>query len=179
MLFFPFDPGIFWYRDERWSKRKGSIISAQSYFNKNLVERTRPYDIIDTLQPLVNKPGEYSFLSGHAGSSFAAGFSGGNAAWDRLRLYGDGIVSKNKRAEEKARFKMNPMNIMKIKGLMDQFSASHPRVPMFFRDASQCIGEDSVIDITVTTAEGKILRTNMKVTAQDLELIGQLKNLSN
>lgn len=39
---------------------------------KNLVERTRPYDIINQLEPLVEKQKDYSFPSGHTGSSFAA-----------------------------------------------------------------------------------------------------------
>lgn len=38
---------------------------------KNLVARTRPYEVIATLTYLVPRPGEYSFPSGHAGSSFA------------------------------------------------------------------------------------------------------------
>lgn len=41
-------------------------------FLKNLIARTRPYEVIDGLTYLVPKPGEYSFPSGHAGSSFAA-----------------------------------------------------------------------------------------------------------
>ena len=39
---------------------------------KNLVARTRPYEVIAGLTYLVKKPIEYSFPSGHAGSSFAA-----------------------------------------------------------------------------------------------------------
>jgi undecaprenyl-diphosphatase len=39
---------------------------------KRLVARTRPYNVIDGLVPLVAKPHEYSFPSGHAASSFAA-----------------------------------------------------------------------------------------------------------
>lgn len=38
---------------------------------KNLIARTRPYEVIAGLEFLVPKPGEYSFPSGHAGSSFA------------------------------------------------------------------------------------------------------------
>lgn len=72
---------------------------------------------------------------------------------------------------------MNPMLIMKVKTLFDRFQGNHPRVPMFFRDASQCIGEGAVIEINVTTAEGKNLCTNFKVTADDMELVQQLKSL--
>lgn len=40
---------------------------------KNIVCRIRPYEVIDGLTILVSKPSEYSFPSGHTGSSFAAG----------------------------------------------------------------------------------------------------------
>ncbi len=39
---------------------------------KNLVKRIRPYDYISGLVPLVPKPSDYSFPSGHTGSSFAS-----------------------------------------------------------------------------------------------------------
>ena len=71
---------------------------------------------------------------------------------------------------------MNPMAMMKIKGLLDRFRSSHPKVPMFFSAASQSIGEGSIIEISITNADGKKLCTNMKVTADDLELFEQLKN---
>ena len=61
---------------------------------------------------------------------------------------------------------MNPMAMMKIKGLLDRFRSNHPKVPMFFSAASQ----------SITNADGKKLCTNMKVTADDLELFEQLKN---
>lgn len=37
---------------------------------KNLIARTRPYEMIEGLTYLVSKPIDYSFPSGHAGSSF-------------------------------------------------------------------------------------------------------------
>lgn len=39
---------------------------------KNLVARTRPYEVVDGLKLLVAKASDYSFPSGHSGSSFAA-----------------------------------------------------------------------------------------------------------
>ena len=39
---------------------------------KNMVGRIRPYDAIEGLVPLIGKPRDYSFPSGHTGSSFAA-----------------------------------------------------------------------------------------------------------
>lgn len=39
---------------------------------KNIVGRIRPYEVIEELTILIEKPGEFSFPSGHTGSSFAA-----------------------------------------------------------------------------------------------------------
>lgn len=39
---------------------------------KNLVARVRPYDAIEGLVPLIPKPWDFSFPSGHTGSSFAS-----------------------------------------------------------------------------------------------------------
>lgn len=39
---------------------------------KNLIARTRPYEVIEGLTYMVRKPVDYSFPSGHAGCSFAA-----------------------------------------------------------------------------------------------------------
>lgn len=73
---------------------------------------------------------------------------------------------------------MNPMNFMKIKGLVDEFKKNHPKVPLFLQSAGQSIGEGSVIEVSVTTADGKNLCTNMKVTKEDMNLVEQLKTLS-
>lgn len=39
---------------------------------KNLVARVRPYNAIEGLIPIIKKPSEFSFPSGHAGSSLAS-----------------------------------------------------------------------------------------------------------
>lgn len=38
---------------------------------KNLVARTRPYEVVEGLVPLIGKPTDYSFPSGHTCASFA------------------------------------------------------------------------------------------------------------
>ncbi|MBR1597851.1 MAG: hypothetical protein IJ661_02925 [Lachnospiraceae bacterium] len=74
---------------------------------------------------------------------------------------------------------MNPMALMQLKGLYDKFKANHPKVPMFFKAAGGNIGEGSVIEISITDPEGKKMTTNMKVSAEDLELFQQLKSALN
>lgn len=49
----------------------GSLI-INNLILKNLIARIRPYEIINGLVPLIEKPTDYSFPSGHTGSSFAA-----------------------------------------------------------------------------------------------------------
>ena len=73
---------------------------------------------------------------------------------------------------------MNPMALMQIKGMLDTFQKNHPKVPMFFSAAAQNIGEGSIVEMTVTSPEGKKICTNMRVTQDDLKLVEQLKNLS-
>lgn len=73
---------------------------------------------------------------------------------------------------------MNPMGLMKMKGLLDRFKTNHPKVPMFFQAAAKSIGEGSIIEINVTTADGRNLCTNMKVTSDDMELVKQLSELA-
>ena len=43
-------------------------------FLKNFVRRSRPFDVISQLVPLIAKPTDYSFPSGHTACSFAVGF---------------------------------------------------------------------------------------------------------
>ncbi len=73
---------------------------------------------------------------------------------------------------------MNPMDLMKLKGYFDIFKRNHPKVPMFFQAATQSIGEGSVIEISVTSPEGKKICTNMRVTEADMELVRNLNNLN-
>ena len=52
---------------------------------KNLVARTRPYEVVDGLKLLIEKQSDYSFPSGHTGSSFASAI----VLWKELpRKYG-------------------------------------------------------------------------------------------
>lgn len=61
--------------------RKAGVIAALALLGsliinnlllKNLIARTRPYDAIDAVRRLVEIQRDYSFPSGHSGSSFAA-----------------------------------------------------------------------------------------------------------
>lgn len=70
---------------------------------------------------------------------------------------------------------MNPKMLMQMKSMFERFRQNHPKVPMFFSAAAGAIDEGSVIEINVTTSEGKNLCTNMRVTADDLEMFRTLQ----
>ena len=58
------------------TRKTGVIMMADvllcNVFIKNLVARTRPFDVNTTVQLLVAKPRDYSFPSGHTAASFAS-----------------------------------------------------------------------------------------------------------
>ncbi len=61
---------------------------------------------------------------------------------------------------------------------MEQFRMNHPKFPMFLNAVSrEALIEGSVIEITVTTPEGKNYCSNIKLKQEDLELVECLKSL--
>lgn len=72
---------------------------------------------------------------------------------------------------------MNLMSVMQLKPMLEQFKERHPRFVEFFGYAGQSVGEDSLIEISVTDPQGKKIITNMKVTPEDLELFQELRGL--
>ncbi|MFT4143855.1 MAG: hypothetical protein QM644_05315 [Mobilitalea sp.] len=74
---------------------------------------------------------------------------------------------------------MNPAKILKLKGAWDKFTQNHPKFPMFMNAiSSQGIEEGAVIEIIITSPEGKALSTNIKVSQSDKELFTELAELS-
>ena len=63
--------------------------------------------------------------------------------------------------------------------IWNKFKQNHPKFPKFMTAVYQNgIKEGSIIEINVTTADGQSLNSNLKISAEDIELIEQLKNLS-
>ena len=66
----------------------------------------------------------------------------------------------------------------KIKSGMDRFRANHPKFPMFLRAVSQdALVEGTIIEINVTTPEGKKYCTNVKLKGDDVELFDSFKSM--
>lgn len=73
---------------------------------------------------------------------------------------------------------MNPRRMLELAKLQQRFKKNHPKVVPFLKAASEkALQEGSVIEISVTTPEGKVMRTNLKVKPEDLEIVEQLKQM--
>ena len=74
---------------------------------------------------------------------------------------------------------MNPMDLFKIKGLWDKFTRNHPKFPLFMQAVGKsAISEGTIFEFKVTTANGETYSSNLKVSASDMEILEELKNLT-
>lgn len=73
----------------------------------------------------------------------------------------------------------NPMDVMKLMGMWNTFKSNHPKFPKFMSAAAQpgVITEDTILEMKITTADGRCLETNLKIKASDMELFRQLKEI--
>lgn len=69
-------------------------------------------------------------------------------------------------------------SVMKIKSAWDTFSRNHPKFMPFMQAVGrEVIGDGTIIEIKVTSPEGKEFNTNMKLTQSDLDLFAQIRNM--
>lgn len=73
---------------------------------------------------------------------------------------------------------MNPIALMKLKPLFEQFRERHPKFVEFLGFAPQQLGEDSFMEIKITRADGYTTKTSIRVSAEDLDLVEQLRQLT-
>jgi len=66
---------------------------------------------------------------------------------------------------------MNLGNLMQLKNSWATFTRNHPK---FLQAAGSAIRPDTIIEIKVTTPEGKTIETNLKVRESDIELVRNL-----
>ncbi len=75
---------------------------------------------------------------------------------------------------------MNPMALLQLQEAWNKFKSNHPKFPLFMDAvAKEGIRENTVIEVSITTDEGKSYSTNVKLTPSDMELIGLLKSIRN
>ena len=81
---------------------------------------------------------------------------------------------------EKIKFKeiknmMNPAAIFKAKKSWETFCGNHPKFSAFLQAAKSAgLQEGTVIEVSMTTPEGKTLATNVRLTASDIEAFHNL-----
>lgn len=70
---------------------------------------------------------------------------------------------------------INPMSLLKYKNAWDKFTANHPKFPLFLKAVSQnALKEGTLIEINVTTSDGKSYSSNLKIKPEDIELLKEL-----
>ena len=73
---------------------------------------------------------------------------------------------------------MNPMDILKFKGMWDEFTRRHPKFPLFLNALSQNgITEGTILEIQVKKPNGTELSSNLKITKEDMELFQKLREM--
>ena len=72
---------------------------------------------------------------------------------------------------------MNPLSAVKLLPLGKRFLANHPKMRPFVNTTLDTLGEDSVVEIKVKSAEGRSVTANFKITKDDVELINELNKL--
>lgn len=74
---------------------------------------------------------------------------------------------------------INPTKLLKMKGLWEKFNNNHPKVMPFFNAANaKGITEGTIIEVKVRYTDETEYTTNVKVTAEDLEMFQQLREIS-
>lgn len=72
---------------------------------------------------------------------------------------------------------MNPMALMHLKPMLEQFRDRHPKFVQFFGYAGSHLAEDALLEISITDADGKKIVTNMRLTPEDLALYSEIQSL--
>ncbi len=72
---------------------------------------------------------------------------------------------------------MNPMGILKLKPLLEAFKENHPKVLMFMSAMAQQASEGGVFEMKFTSADEKVMVTNMKLTDDDMKLLHEIFNI--
>lgn len=73
---------------------------------------------------------------------------------------------------------MNPMALMKLMQMKNQFTATHPKFEAFLRMVfSRQLEEGTVFEITITRPGEAPITSNIKVTQSDIEMFEELKNI--
>lgn len=72
---------------------------------------------------------------------------------------------------------INPMKLLELKNLWSAFTRRHPKFPQFISAVQQAgISEGTVIEVQITTPDGRTFTSNLKVQPEDIEAVKSLQN---
>ena len=69
---------------------------------------------------------------------------------------------------------INPMKLLELKNLWSAFTRRHPKFPQFISAVQQA--EGTVIEVQITTPDGRTFTSNLKVQPEDIEAVKSLQN---
>lgn len=79
--------------------------------------------------------------------------------------------------ENKRCFMINPAKLLKLKSMWNTFCQNHPKFPHFLKAASaEGLKEGNIIEISITTNDGKVIASNLKLTQSDVAMLNELRN---
>ena len=73
---------------------------------------------------------------------------------------------------------LNPIQLLKLKDTLNAFRSRHPGFAAFLgavKDGG--VSEGAVLEMKITSPEGKTMKTNFRVSREDLELLRLLAEL--
>ncbi|MDE6520466.1 MAG: hypothetical protein K2K91_08465 [Ruminococcus sp.] len=70
---------------------------------------------------------------------------------------------------------MNPLGLLKLKPLFERFTQDHPKMLMFFAAVAGSVDKDSVLEISLKSSDGQLMKTNILINDNDVELLNELK----
>ncbi len=74
---------------------------------------------------------------------------------------------------------MGPADMMKFMEMKNRFERNHPKILSFFRkEILSGIPEGTVLELTITKPGSDPVTANMRVTADDLEMLANLRNMT-
>ncbi len=73
---------------------------------------------------------------------------------------------------------MDITQLFRLRSNVEEFKSNHPRVVAFLGDAGRELDEGSIVEVSVTTSDGRKMTSNMRVMESDLELLRMVGELS-
>ena len=70
---------------------------------------------------------------------------------------------------------INPAALFKLKGAFSEFSQNHPKLLPFLKDAAaNSLKEGTVVEISVTTPDGRSIKSNIRLSERDVQLFSEV-----